>query len=205
MKMPADAANVADRKVLVARRQFEMGKKDSNPTVCFDGTSRAEVLKKIGEDVTHKQGKINDNKDELENKPTATQIWEQENESQEDFVQLLIEKAVRLAEEHAFMRKQIIKLREETRKEDNDHKDLDDKEREELFEIFWEELEKKHEMKSDPSSDTVVDLLSTETRPSSPPPKDIPTRHPDDELLLAESDDENYSGTDGSLDVRESL
>ena len=196
MKMPA--SNVADRKVLVARRQFELEKKDSTPIVCFDETSRAQVLEKIGEDVTLMQGKkVTDNQEEVENTPT--QIWEKENECQEDVVQLLIEKAVRLAEENAFMTKQIIKLRKETRKEeeDNNHEDLNDKEREDLFEIMLEELEKKYEKlelekKHEKKSD-VVDLLTTESRPSSPPLKDIPTRHPDDEKLLAESEDENYS------------
>ena len=199
MKMPA--SNVADRKVLVARRQFELEKKDSTPIVCFDETSRAQVLEKIGEDVTLMQGKkVTDNQEEVENTPT--QIWEKENECQEDVVQLLIEKAVRLAEENAFMTKQIIKLRKETRKEeeeeeDNNHEDLNDKEREDLFEIMLEELEKKYEKlelekKHEKKSD-VVDLLTTESRPSTPPLKDIPTRHPDDEKLLAESDDENYS------------
>ena len=196
MKMPA--SNVADRKVLVARRQFELEKKDSTPIVCFDETSRAQVLEKIGEDVTLMQGKkVTDNQEEVENTPT--QIWEKENECQEDVVQLLIEKAVRLAEENAFMRKQILKLREETREEEegNNHEDLNDKEREDLFEIMLEELEKKYEKlelekKHEKKSD-VVDLLTTESRPSSPPLKDIPTRHPDDEKLLAESEDENYS------------
>ena len=118
---------------------------------------------------------------------------------------LVCSKAVKLAEENVFMRKEIIKLREETREEedmDNDHEDLNDKE--DLFEILIAEMEKNHEKKSNPSSD--VDLLQTETRPSSPPLKTIPTRHPDDELLLVDSDDENYSsGTDDSLDERESL
>ena len=147
------------------------------------------------------QRKITDYQDDLKNNPTQT--WEQENESQEDFVQLLIEKAVRIAEENAYMRKQIIKLREETREEeDNNHEDLNDKE--DLFELLIAEMEKKYEKERNLSSD--VDLLQTETRPSSPPLKTIPTRHPDDELLLADSDDENYSpGTDESLDERESL
>ena len=87
------------------------------------------------------------------------------------------------------------------KEEDNDHEDLNDKE--DVFEILIAELEKKHEKERNTSS--VIDL-QTETRPSSPPPKTIPTRHPDDELLLADSDDENYSsGTDESLDERESL
>ena len=68
-----------------------------------------------------------------------------------------------------------------------------------MFEILIAEMEKKHEKERNSSSET-------ETRPSSPPLKTIPTRHPDDELLLADSDDENYSsGTDESLDERESL
>ena len=88
------------------------------------------------------------------------------------------------------------------KEEDNDHEDLNDKE--DLFEILIAEMEKKHEKERNPSSD--VEFLQTETRPSSPPLKTIPTRHPDDELLLADSDDENYSsGTDESLDERESL
>ena len=194
MKMPA---NVVERKVLVARRNFELKNKDCSPipTMRGDENSRAQLLKKTEERT------ISYHQEELENKPTR--IWEQENECQEDFVQLLIEKAVRIAEENAFMRKQIIKLREETREEeDNNHEDLNDKE--DLFEILIAEMEKKYEKERNPSSD--VDLLQTETRPSSPPLKTIPTRHPDDELLLADSDDENYSsGTDESLDERESL
>ena len=87
------------------------------------------------------------------------------------------------------------------KEEDNDHEDLNDKE--DLFEILITEMEKKHEKERNPSSDVE---LQTETRPSSPPLKTIPTRHTDDELLLVDSDDENYSsGTDESLDERESL
>ena len=173
MKMPANV--VDNRKVLVARRNFELKNTDCAPIPTFRGDEaiRAQLLKKTGEDVTDMQRKITDNQDDLENNPT--QIWEQENECQEDFVQLLIEKAVRIAEENAFMRKQIIKLREETREEeDNNHEDLNDKE--DLFEILIAEMEKKHEKERNPSSD--VDLLQTETRPSSPPLKTIPTRHP---------------------------
>ena len=128
-------ANVVERKVLVARRNFELKNKDCSPipTMRGDENSRAQLLKKTAE------RKITNHQDKLENKPT--QLWEHENECQEDFVQLLIEKAVRIAEENAFMREQIIKLREETRtEEDNDHEDLNDKE--DVFEILIAELDR---------------------------------------------------------------
>ena len=106
---------------------------------------------------------------------------------------------VKLAEENAFMRKHIIKLREETREEedmDNDHEDLNDKENKDLFEIMLAELEKKHEKKRNTSTPRAQIIL-----PSPPPPPPSP----DEELLLAESDGEHYFESGESIDEWESL
>ena len=108
-------------------------------------------------------------------------------------------KDVKLAEENAFMRKHIIKLREETREEedmDNDHEDLNDMEHEDLFEIMLAELEKKHEKKRNTSTPRAQIIL-----PSPPPPPPSP----DEELLLAESDGEHYFESGESIDEWESL
>ena len=107
---------------------------------------------------------------------------------------LVCSKAVKLAEENAFMRKEIIKLREETREEedmDNDHEDLNDKE--DLFETLIAELVKKHEKKRN-------------LPPPPPPAQIIPAPpQPDEELLLAESDGEQNFESGESLDEWESL
>ena len=108
-------------------------------------------------------------------------------------------KDVKLAEENAFMRKHIIKLREETREEedmDNDHEDLNDMEHEDLFEIFKAEFFKKLEKKINTSTPRAQIILP---RPPPSPPS------PDEELLLAESDGEQYFESGESLDERESL
>ena len=107
---------------------------------------------------------------------------------------LVCSKAVKLAEENTFMRKEIIKLREETREEedmDNDHEDLNDKE--DLFETLIAEMMKKHEKKRN-------------LPPRPPPAQIIPAPpQPDEELLLAESDGEQNFESGESLDEWDSL
>ena len=105
--------------------------------------------------------------------------------------------ASQLAKENAFMRKHIIKLREETREEedmDNDHEDLNDKENKDLFEIFVAEFFKKLEKKiNTPRAQIIL------------PPPPPPSPSPDVELLLAESDGEQYFESGQSIDEWESF
>ena len=106
--------------------------------------------------------------------------------------------ASQLAKENAFMRKHIIKLREETREEedmDNDHEDLNDKENKDLFDIFVTEFFKKLEKKINTSTPRAQIIL--------PPPPPPPS--PDEELLLAESDGEHYFESGEGIDEWESL
>ena len=104
---------------------------------------------------------------------------------------------VKLAEENAFMRKHIIKLREETKQEedmDNDHEDLNDKENKDLFEIFVAEFFKKLEKKiNTPRAQIIL------------PPPPPPSPSPDEELLLAESDGEQNFESGQSIDEWESF
>ena len=79
---------------------------------------------------------------------------------------------------------------------DNDHEDLNDKEHEELFEIFKAEFFKKLEKKINTSTPRAQIIL---------PPPPPPPPSPEEELLLAESDGEQYLESGQSIDEWESF